>query len=59
MIVVCGKVLVGNIAIYDREFLLFFLSSTGQKAVVSNELWSAFRFRVLKNQDDSAKPEHK
>ena len=48
MIVLCAKSLAGKELNMERDFLKYYLSRTGQKAVLADEVWEAFRFRVKK-----------
>lgn len=52
MIVTCSKAFAGSESAHERDFLKYYLSKTGQKAVLANEVWSSFRFRILKKSDD-------
>jgi len=55
MIILCSKSFAGKGAVFERDFLMYYLSKVcnkPQKAFVANEVWEAFRFRVLENSDD-------
>src|SRR3989344_7725709 len=45
MIVLCPLAFAGKDLTSERDFLRYYLSKIGQKAIVSNEVWDAFRFR--------------
>ena len=55
MIVLCHKALAGTGAILEREFFKYFISRIGKRAVVANEVWSAFRYRTIATQGRNAK----
>jgi hypothetical protein len=46
MIVLCYKEAYGTTS-FHREFLLFYLSKTGEKATVANEVWDNWRFALV------------
>jgi len=48
MIVLCPKTLGGKENSLQREFLWFYLSKEAEEAIVSNEIWEAFRLRIKK-----------
>ncbi|MBS3135324.1 hypothetical protein J4401_00010 [Candidatus Woesearchaeota archaeon] len=48
MIVLCHKAVSGRGSLFEHSFLMNFLITNNKKAVVANEVWDAFRFRVNK-----------
>lgn len=49
MIVLCSKSIpIGAGSSLEKDFLMYYLSSKGQKAKVANEVWDALRFRLIK-----------
>ena len=55
MIFLCPKAFAGRNSAFEREFLMFYLSQCGDKAVIANEVWEAFRFRVKQRATDPTK----
>ena len=49
MIVLCPLAFAGKELIFERRFLVSYLSGTGKKGVVANEVWDAFRYRHIQN----------
>lgn len=55
MIVLCPKAFSAKDEFSnERDFLKFYLSKTGKKAVLANEVWETFRFKFLKDFPDKA-----
>ncbi len=54
MIVLCPQALAGTGSILEREFFKYYISRIGKRAVVANEVWSAFRYRTLEKQTSIA-----
>ena len=49
MLVLCPKAFSSNDGLsYEREFLKYYLSKTGKKAVIANEIWETFRYKLKK-----------
>ena len=46
MIILCHKALAG-VSTFERQFLTDYLVATRQKAVVANEVWDTFRFKLV------------
>ena len=49
MIILCPKAFAGKNLTSERDFLRYYLSKVGQKAIVANEVWDAFRFRYIEH----------
>ena len=49
MILLCPKAFSSNTFNLERDFLKFYLSRKGIKAKICDELWEAFRYRLLEN----------
>lgn len=48
MIVLCPQAFAGSSELQERDFLMYYLSRTNQKAFIANEVWETFRLRILK-----------
>ena len=56
MIVLCPKAFSSADGLsHEREFLKYFLSRTGKKAFVANEVWETFRFKLINDTSNSGK----
>ena len=49
MIVLCPLAFAGKDLTFERRFLISYLSRTGKKGIVANEVWDAFRFRHIQS----------
>lgn len=55
MIVLCPKAFSAQDEFSnERDFLKFYLSKTGKKATLANEVWETFRFKFLKAYPENA-----
>jgi hypothetical protein len=53
MIVLCPRAFSAADGLsHERDFLKYFLSRTGRKGIVANEVWETFRFRVKKTNNN-------
>ncbi|MCK5177349.1 MAG: hypothetical protein KAQ92_06490 [Candidatus Aenigmarchaeota archaeon] len=57
MIFLCPKALAGTDCSYEHGFLIDYISASGTKAKVANEVWDAFRFHILSKNSDKTKGE--
>lgn len=53
MIVLCPKAFSSNDGLsHERDFLKYFLSKTGEKGIIANEVWETFRLKMFNSGAD-------
>lgn len=54
MIVLCPQAFAGKELTLERNFLIYYFSEVGNKGVIADEVWDAFRYRITQKYPQNA-----